>query len=122
MINESNTSTGKDENSKRVKCTEVILHSYTLTRDAVTKTWNYKEELNPNLNDGKRHHTRGFIIAYDDKPYPSLTKLRNMLDNATITSHSNIKNPKDYGSKLRDFCPTCLNAVKKECKTKFSDW
>ena len=96
------------------KETSVILHCYTITDEV------FVEDVNPNPNDGKRHKIRSFIIAYDDKTYPSVTTLKSMLTNAKITNHSNIKTSQDYGSKLGNFCPKCLAMVKKEVNRKFT--
>lgn len=101
-----------------VKVTEVILHSFTCTPDLKTKSWKYSEDVNPNLNDGKRHKVRGLIIAQDNNPYPNITRLKEILTQP-IVNHSNIKNSKDYGTKLINFCPTCLAMTKSECKKKF---
>lgn len=114
MIRETQTSS----KTEAYKETSVILHCYTLTRDE-NRDWSYSEDANPNPNDGKRHRIRSFVIAHDDNPYPSVTKLKSMLTTAKLTSHSNIKNSKDYGEKLGEFCSKCLVTVKKECKAKF---
>ncbi len=94
----------------------VILHSYTLKRNQTQ--WDYSEDINPNPNDGNRHHIRSFIIAIDDKPYPSEAKLKTMLQQQT-KSHSNIKTSQQYGEKLGGFCPQCLAVVRQECNKKW---
>ncbi len=104
-------------NFKIIKETSVILHDYILTKNK--STYDYTENNNPNINDGKRHRTRSFVISYDDNPYPSVTKLKNMLNNAKITNHSNITNSIQYGKNLINFCPKCLSTVKNECNKKF---
>ena len=66
------------------KETSVILHCYTLTRHNTKKAWYYSEDTNPNLNDGKRHKIRSFVIAHNDLPYPDEVGLKNLLTPITI--------------------------------------
>ncbi len=101
---------------KNHKLTQVILHDYILTKKG--SNYSYQQNAIPDLNDGKRHRTRGFIIAIDDKPYPSLEKLKKLLAPPT-KSHSNIKTSNDYATKLTGFCPICLAETKMHCTTKF---
>jgi len=108
---------------KKVKITSVIEHSFVLTRNAKTKLYNYKEvdksTINP--NDGKRHKERGLIIAHDDLPYPSTTRLKEILTKNTGKNHANITTSIDYSKKLIGFCPMCLASVKAECKKLFGE-
>lgn len=115
-LTQTNVGTEENPNYRTVRETSVILHDYTLTKK--NNTLVYSQNTNPDLNDGKRHKTRSFIIAHNDSPYPDTTKLKALI-NIPTKNHSNIKNSADYGSKLGGFCPTCQAMVKSECKNKF---
>ncbi len=115
MIQDTNLTT--NDQNKKVKETSVILHSYILTKNK--QSYDYTESKTLDLNDGKRHRTRSLIIAHDDQPYPSAIKLKNIINSAKLTNHSNITNSLQYGANLINFCPKCLTAVKLECNKKF---
>ncbi len=97
------------EGQSRSEIIEVVLHCYDK---------NYQEELNQNVNDGKRHKRRLFKISENNKPYPSTVILQSMLKTAKIQNHT-VTNSKDYGKKLGNFCPSCLQSVKDECNKLF---
>ncbi len=101
------------------KETSVILHCYTLTKNSLHQ-YRYSEDKIPNLNDGKRHRVRSFIIAHNDKEYPNKIELKKLLKPVKLEkNHMNVKNCQEYGENLGGFCTECVAQVKKECKKKF---
>jgi len=121
MIIES-TQNKLDQNGNAVgkeKVTEVVLHDYTCTSNPTTKTFTYSENTIVDINDGKRHKTRGFVIAIDDSPYPNFGFLVSQMNKPDFEDHSNITNGKAYGKNLVGFCRKCRNGVVAELKIKF---
>ena len=103
------------------KETSVILHTYTCTVNKTTHQFEFHEETKPDLNNGKRHRVRSFVIAHDDKEYPNKGDLKKLLTPSKLEDikHMNIKTSKEYGENLGGFCTKCLKKVKDECKKKF---
>ncbi len=100
-----------------VKVADVVLHSFTLTKNIKTKQYDYtSDNVNTvDLNDGKRHKVRSHRIAVNDVINSELVT---QLTPLATGDHSNITNASDY-SRLGGFCPTCRSTAVRAAKQKF---